>query len=274
MLRHVVLYLASVMLTAMVTLIPSASASTQEISIPTFDVDYYLSRDAQNFAHIRVHEHIAAMLPQLDQTIGVVRDIPTVQNGQPIQLQIQSITDDTGQALEYRQEALSNYSHVVIGHQGTFVHGLSGYNLEYTVDNITPAMNGSTFMWDTLGARWTQPIGQAVARLHLTSDLLSRLKSPAGVCNTGPFGTTAHDCITNSKPEPPDSLFNFVATRQLEAGETLGIGLSFLPETFANPTTKGASVSVMTKVFIITFFSCVVLVLVYLYRRRFKTRVS
>ena len=231
------LTLAVALLTAPVWLgaAPGAQAGVQDFTIPTFEADYYLSRDSDHRSHLRVQEHLIARFPEMDQNHGILRALPEQYQNHPLNLHIQSLTDDSGRPLNYSTSASNNNLELKIGDPSRYVHGLQSYNLAYTMDNVT-SLDGSTsaFDWNTNGTQWQQPFGQVTARVHLTSDLAPTLIASSTHCYTGPQGSTAEACtITSTAAADGSTVTSFTATRPLEPGETLTSNLHFNPDTFA-----------------------------------------
>lgn len=208
-----------------------AAAGTQDFTIPTFDADYTLSRDSNRISHLTVKEHIVAQFPDFDQNHGILRAIPDHYESHSLNLQIQSVTDDTGRPLAYTTSSSHNNRVLKIGDSDRYVHGLQTYNIAYSMDNVTTGGAGyNGFFWDVNGDQWQQVFGQVTARLHLASDLTAAVQPDSVRCFTGPRGSTAQACTVT----PGDGgLTTFTATRPLTAAETLTIETRFAEGTFA-----------------------------------------
>lgn len=208
-----------------------AAAGTQDFTIPTFDADYTLSRDSDRISHLTVKEHIVAQFPDFDQNHGILRAIPDHYEAHSLNLQIQSVTDDTGRSLAYTTSSSNNNRVLKIGDSDRYVHGLQTYNIAYSMDNVTTGGAGyNGFFWDVNGDQWQQVFGQVTARLHLASDLAAAVQPDSVRCFTGPRGSTAQACTVTPGD---DGLTTFTATRPLTAAETLTIETRFAEGTFA-----------------------------------------
>jgi hypothetical protein len=234
---RIVAALSLAALAGMAILIPAgrANADAQAFTIPIFEADYYLSRDSKSVSHMRVHEHIVARFPQTNTNHGIQRILPRVYDGHRVSLRVQSVTDDAGRKLDYSQSRSDNDHIITIGSLTSYVHDLQSYNIDYTVDNVTThTASFDAQTWAVNGYSWGVEIGQATARVHLTSDLDGTVESRATRCTTGPQNTTARSCtVQSSTAESGESILSFTATRALQAGESLGYSLRFVPNTFA-----------------------------------------
>jgi hypothetical protein len=231
-----------------------AQASVQDFTIPTFDADYYLSRDAQHISHLRVHEHIVANFPETDQNHGILRALPSDYEGHSLNLHIQGVTDDAGIPEIYTTTSSNKNIILQIGVPGRFVHGLQNYDIDYTMDNVsTGGLSAPAHIWNANGNQWQQPFGQVTARLHLTSDLSATLSAPDTKCFTGPTGSSAQGCtITTQTRDNSDTVTTFTATRGLEPGETLTYQVEFASGTFV-PYTRSTA-ELMNIILLIVIF--------------------
>ncbi len=212
-----------------------AAAGVQDFTIPQFEADYYLSRDTDHISHLRVHEHIVANFPDFDQNHGILRAIPDRYQGHTVDLRVQSVTNDSGQALHYSRSNSNSNLVLRIGDASRYVHGRQVYNIDYTQDNVTVNNSGyDGHFWDVNGDQWQQQFGQVTARVHLTNDLAAAGQPDGSRCFTGQPGSTTQACTAAIEPETGGSaLATFTATRPLETGETLTYELRFAPGTFA-----------------------------------------
>ena len=212
-----------------------ADASVQDFTVPTFTADYYLSRDGSHSSHLRIHEHLVARFPETDQNHGILRVIPDEYRMRNLNVQVQSVTDESGKNLPYSKSSENHNIVLKIGEPNRYVHGIQTYNINYSEDNITSnEPNVDTYNWDTNGEQWQQQFGQVTAHVHLPSDLAPQLMASLTRCFTGPHGSSAQDCTTSTDTVGDGTTTTtFTATRALEAGETLTFNMSFTPGTFA-----------------------------------------
>lgn len=64
--------------------------------ISDYEVDIYLSRDAENHSKITTVEKIVAVFPDFDQNRGITRDFVKGYNGHDTELTLISVTDENG----------------------------------------------------------------------------------------------------------------------------------------------------------------------------------
>jgi len=208
----------------------AASAGVEDFTIPSFEGDYFLSRDSHQVSNLKVHEHLVAKFPDFDQNHGILRAIPKTYDGHSVSLKIDGITDDSGHSLSYSQSTQNDNLVLKIGDAGTYVHGLQTYIIDYHMKNVTSHQAGyDGFFWDINGNQWRQQFGQVVARVHLSDDIAAAMQSSGTRCFTGASGSTAQDCTATGNPPT----ITYAATRPLNPGETMTAEARFAPGTFA-----------------------------------------
>jgi len=214
-------------------LIPhTARAGVNDFSIPIFEGDYYLTRDSTHVSHLRVHEHLMVQFPDFDQNHGILRAIPETYANHPLNLHVQTVTDNTGRAVNYTTSDSNDNLVLKIGDAGTYVHGQQTYNLDYTMDNVTT--DNDAFIWNTNGDQWSQSFGSVIAHIHLSGDLAAAVSPANQACFTGGSGSTAKNCIsTSTLPGSPEAQITVATTRPLQANENLTTALHFNAGTFA-----------------------------------------
>jgi uncharacterized membrane protein YgcG len=210
-------------------LINHAGASTQDFTVSSFIADYYLSRDAHQASQLTVKEKIVALFPQTDQNHGILRAIPTKYQNHPVDLAVQSITDETGRPWHYSSSDSGGNRVLKIGDASIYVHGQTTYNIAYTLQNVTQNLSDhDEFYWDVNGDQWEQPFNWVEARVHLSSDLAGIVQSQKR-CLVGVAGSSSSDCIVG----PMQGGQDIVTTRTLGPRETLTFVLGFAKDTFA-----------------------------------------
>jgi len=207
-----------------------ALADTQDFTIPTFEADYYLSKSADGQSHLKVTEKIVADFPSSDQNHGILRALPVIYLGHNIHLTVGSVTDGAGNIWSYSTSPDNNNLVLKIGDANVYVHGLQTYVISYEQDYVTTKTNGyDGFFWDINGDQWSQTFGAVTARIHLEGDLAASMDATHNRCFTGANGSTEQACTVSVT----GNVVTVVATRQLEANETLTAEVGFKDGTFA-----------------------------------------
>ncbi len=220
----------------------SAQAGVQDFTIPVFEADYYLSRDAQHISQLRVNERIVAEFPNSDQNHGLLRAIPETYDNHGVSLLVNKVTGAQDAALNYSISSDNNNLVLKIGDADRYVHGRQTYNISYTMANVTtkPEAGYDAHFWDVNGDQWQQVFGAVTARVHLTLELAAALTADRTRCFTGARGSTTSDCTVTKPTASNGHAITFTTTRPLHPGETLTYELGFAPGTFAAYTVPRA----------------------------------
>ena len=118
----------AVLVAAIALFIPQlAAADVNDFSFESFDATYYLSvnENAQNRPEMQVTETLVALFPEIDQNRGIKRSLPSrsyVDN--PGLIQVQSVSDENGNAREYEVIEEEGFTNLYIKKQDdSFVYG-------------------------------------------------------------------------------------------------------------------------------------------------------
>lgn len=209
-----------------------AHADADDFTVTSFHADYVLGRDAEGRSTLHTTEEIEVLFPDFDQNRGIIRDLPRVYDDHPTDLEVISVTDQTGAPREFSTDKYGDFLSVTMAvPQGQFVHGTQHYVIEYTQRDVTRFFEDSDadeFYWDTNGTGWAQPFGQVNAQLTLTDGLADQLTG-ASTCYLGRLG---------SKQQCPGGIVRdddvlTVEEHDLMPGENLTMAVGFVPGTFA-----------------------------------------
>lgn len=211
---------------------PVHLADVDDFAFESFDAEYRLGRDADGRSTLRTVERITALFPEYDQNRGFIRDLTRVYDGHDTELEVLSVTDETGAPRPFTTEANGDFVSVVMAvPQGEFVHGRQSYVLEYAQRDVTRFFDDVSldeFYWDVNGTGWVQPFGSVSARLILDDGLAEAFNGSAA-CYRGAFGST----------EPCDIAAEggglAASAEDLGPGENVTIAAGFLPGTFSGP---------------------------------------
>ncbi|QEO09899.1 DUF2207 domain-containing protein [Protaetiibacter larvae] len=212
---------------------PTMRADVNDFTIPSFDIEYRLSRDATGFSALHVVETIVADFQQIGQNHGIERALPMSYGQVDLELRVLSVRDETGAARQfttYDSEGLYGEPFRVlrIGSSDSYVHGLQSYVIEYTMRHVVGTFEDTgvdEFYWDLNGDGWAQPIAEVTARLHLTPEL-QEATTGAAACYAGIYGGTTPCELTTT----PDGFAVEVA--ELQPYQTVTWSIAFAPGTF------------------------------------------
>jgi uncharacterized membrane protein YgcG len=206
-----------------------ARANVNDFEITDYQIDYYLGRDADGRSTLKTVEKITAEFPQIDQNHGIERAIPLRNDDHDLSLDIQSVTDGSGNDLNYTTYESNGNEVVRIGEADRYVHGSNTYVLIYTQRDVTryyADTNSDEFYWDTNGTDWRVPIRSLNVKLHVEDSIASALNTTTA-CYQGVAGSSDACEVVRSGNE-----FSVVAT-DLSAGENVTLAVGFAPQTFA-----------------------------------------
>jgi uncharacterized membrane protein YgcG len=170
----------------------SSFAATNDFTISSYVIDYYLGSDSGGRAMLKTVETITAQFPQSNQNHGLERAIPTTYDGHPTNLKVQSVTDASGKTLNYSTTNSNGNEVLRIGDANQYVHGANTYVITYTQRDVTRyfANTGKDeFYWDTNGTQWAVPIDMLTVRIHLSSSILPTFTKDMA-CYQGYSGST------------------------------------------------------------------------------------
>ncbi len=225
-----VIGVVAALLIGMTPATPVNASDTNNFTIPTYDIQYELSRDSEGRSVLKTTELISADFPQTDQNHGLERAIPTEYNKHLTNLTIDSVTDATGQALEYSTTYGTGVRVLRIGNKDAYVHGVTRYVITYTQRDVTrfyQDTNRDEWYWDTNGTQWAVPI--TALNISITIDpalLASREGEPQ--CYQGAAGST-HRCTVLREA---DGRYRAEA-QNIRAGQNVTVAFGFKGGTFA-----------------------------------------
>ncbi len=167
-------------------------ADSASLTISDLDIQYDLSKDAEGRSTLKTVETITADFPLADVNHGLERAIPGSYDGHSTQLNIQSVTDETGITLPYSTSNSNGNTVMRIGNANIYVHGTKTYVITYTQRDVTKYFantNDDEFYWDTNGTEWSVPINALSVHLLVASTLKGGLNGNIA-CYSGQTGST------------------------------------------------------------------------------------
>lgn len=213
-----------------------ASAATGDVDDFTFDsftADYTLTRDADGTSHLAVVEEIVAVFPDADQNRGIRRLLPDSYNGQPVNAQIESVTDENGATRPMEIDS-DDGTVSIVSRADDYLHGRQTFVITYSLENVTWNFpdTGLEFYWDVNGVDWAQPFAAVTARLHLAPDLASELAGRMA-CYQG-YQDAGDVCASITQTQDADGGTVITAEAAgLAPNQTLTMAVGFEPDTFA-----------------------------------------
>lgn len=206
-----------------------AHASTNNFTISQYDINYDLSRDAENRSVLKTTETITAVFPDSDQNHGVERAIPRAYDGHSTSLHIESVTKPDGSSWLYSTKTNGDTTTLRIGDADTFVHGIQTFKLVYSQRDVTKFYENTSrteWYWDTNGTDWRVPITALNITVNLSKEVADAL--PAGPrCYQGKSGASTPCMMTKAS----DTAYHVSATN-LNAGENITFAYGFQPGAF------------------------------------------
>ncbi|WP_146073366.1 DUF2207 domain-containing protein [Cryobacterium sp. N22] len=213
------------------------AAGVDDFGFVSMHGDYRLGRDDEGHSTLATTETLVASFPETDQNHGIRRQIPTHYRGEPTELSIVSVTDETGRERDYETDTDSDDSDdeflsVTIA-DDDFVHGDQTYVISYTQKNIAHFPDDTTdeeFFWEVNGTGWAQPFGAVSATVHVAADLVPALTGQSA-CYQG-ASTSGATCDTLDSAADGDEWVIEAAARDLGPHEGLALAVGFDEGTF------------------------------------------
>lgn len=210
-----------------------ASASVDDFSYSSWDVDYYVTQDEQGRALTHVTETLVAEFPDVDQNRGIVRGLPLSYEQAALDPRDFKVTNESGQPVPFETETDDGFIAVLTGNDD-YVHGPQTYVISYTLsDNILAVDDGTAdeFYWDLVDFEHQQDIASFTASVTFDPKVATALTG-AAACY---FGTA------NSRNECEISLVGDTATISpiaLSAHEGVTAAIGLAPGTFVQPPVR------------------------------------
>lgn len=208
-------------------------ADVDDFTFDSMTADYTLTRDADGTSHLDVVEQIVAVFPDADQNRGIRRLLPTTYNGQPLNVDVVSVTDENGAARPMEVESDDGVVSIV-SRASDYLHGSQTFVLTYSLENVTWNFpdTGLEFYWDVNGVDWAQPFGSVTARLHLAPELAASLSGRMACYQGSQDSGDACASIDQATDADGDTVITAEAAG-LQPHQTLSLAVGFTPETFA-----------------------------------------
>jgi uncharacterized membrane protein len=226
-------YLSFVVIFFVALIIPAQAfaQSPQDFKFESFHADYYLDRDAQNAATLKVDETLIAIFPGLDQNHGILRAIPERYKDHTLSLKNISVKDQYDKPYNFTASDQNDNKVLKIGDANKYVHGQVIYKISYQLqDPISFYNDHDELFWDINGDQWQQPFATVTATVHMPKQLSDSLQDRQK-CYVGAFGATGGNCsitkVINNDRVVINTSADAVSPRQ-----TLSMVLGFNPGTF------------------------------------------
>lgn len=221
--------LSAIASTAVDAILPGDPVDKNAYSYSSVDVSYVLSRGADGRSHLATTETLVADFPDTDQNTGMIRRIPNFYQGHGTHVRVSTVTDASGQAVEFSVNPLGDYTAIRIT-DGSFLHGETTYVISYEQDDVTAHYDDDELFWDVNGVNWLQPIDSLRATVTLDPSLAAATNGNIA-CITGEAGESYSDCDITANG---DSTVVTVAASSFQARENLTMSIGFVPRTFSS----------------------------------------
>jgi uncharacterized membrane protein YgcG len=210
-----------------------AAQNVQDFDIRSFEADYYISRNDQQTAIMKVEEEIVAEFPAFNQNRGILRALPKEYNDNTLSLKILSVTNEQGVPYQYSTYEENGNEVLKIGDPDSYVLGRNTYKITYEYRNVINFQALDELFWDVNGDQWYQPFDSIVARVHIPEDLVSALTDQQR-CTGGYYGANdSTTCTITRQPQADGDLVVEVAsTKRYLVGQTMTFVLGFEKGTF------------------------------------------
>lgn len=209
-----------------------AYADANDFTVESFDAHYYLSKDSEGRAVLRVVEEITAIFPNFDQNRGIERAIPKKYQGH-ISYQNDLLVYRNGEAENIAKTKDDNGNKVYrIGNSREYVHGRQVYRLEYSFRDVmrSDLLDGlQTLVWNTNGTEWQQNFGRVRAMVFIDKNLFLDLKNYD--CYYGAYGSKNQCGLITERDYGDEKALYFVQSN-LSPGENVTFVANFKQGTF------------------------------------------
>ncbi len=210
---------------------PSAAlASVDDFTFDSFDGVYELSRDSDGYSVLEVHEVLVARFPDFDQNRGIRRAIPESYRYSPLDIEVVSVTDETGADRPFETESDGGFLILTIAvPEGEFVYGIQTYEISYVAHNVildNGAEQPQEFYWDINGTGWPQTFDRVSANFRFDPSIAGAFTGQAA-CYSGSEGQTL-SCRGFDYTQTDVT----AADTALGAFETVTVAAQFAPGTF------------------------------------------
>lgn len=206
-----------------------------DFAFESFDAEYRLGRGDDGRSTLHTTERLVALFPDHDQNRGIIRNIPHSYDGHPTDLEVVSVTDDTGAPRDFAVERGNEYLSVTIAvPKGQYVHGRQTYVIEYTQRDVTKHFadtGADEFYWDVNGTDWWQQFGRVSARIAVDDELVPALNGNQS-CYRGRYGSTQGCAITGDEDGAGGTFA--ISEEGLWPQENITFAIGFEPGTFSS----------------------------------------
>ncbi|WP_341956452.1 DUF2207 domain-containing protein [Microbacterium sp. LWH13-1.2] len=235
--------LVTIGLAATALLAPAASATAasadadvdvDDFSYASWDARFEVSLDDEGRSRMHVTESLTARFPDSDQNRGIVRGLPTSYENAWLELQVLSVTDETGADVPYETDEEDGLLFVLTG-DDDYVQGLTTYVIEYEMRDVILAADTGVdeFYWDLLPLDSTQLIEEFRADVVFDDEMTERMTGNAR-CYVGYAGSTSECPLTASS----DGSEFHVEANELSPGEGVTLAVGFESGTATQPAAR------------------------------------
>jgi len=210
-----------------------AAEGVRFLTLPSYDIQYELSRDSEGSSVLHTTETIVADFPDRDVNHGIERAIPRHYDGHPTSLKISSVTNEAGEKIPYSTREDNDNLVLRVGKANAYVHGRMTYVISYTQRNVTRYFDDTgrdEWYWDTNGTDWAANIETLSVSVKMSPELAAARQGEP-LCYRGESGE--RDPCTITKDET--GVYHMTTTN-LGTFENASVSFGFAPHTFAGYT--------------------------------------
>ncbi len=219
--------------------------------ITNYDISILINQDRS----IEVTETIDVTAQGRTIKRGIVRRLPTYQNGRGVRYQDIEVLKN-GRTEPFHTESEGNDLSIYIGESDVYIDpGAYTYTIRYRVPNQVRFFDDfDEIYWNAVGTDWEFPVDAA----RCTLQLLDSMKVLQTACYTGPYGEQDQNCSIRRDSSRQQVIFEL--TRPLATREGFTVALGFQKGLIQEPSLVQRYTSV-----IVLGVGCLSLILFFLY---------
>ncbi len=205
----------------------SASTSTNTFTYTSFHADYYLGADKEGRSTLKTVETLTAVFPNKNQPYVVQRNLAENYDGHPTNLQIVSVTNQSGARLSYKVTEAKNEKIVSLEHMAQSNNERQIYVITYTQRDVTKyvaSVAQHEFAWDATGDQ-LQAVQSASVIVHMDANISPTLNKKV-VC-TRTYQGSSQECMITEQGETVTA-----SAQNLKRGENMAFSIGFTAGTF------------------------------------------
>ena len=204
------------------------------VKFNSFTATYYLSRDSENQSLLSTEEVILADFFSNARLTGIIRTIPQKYQGRSVEVNVQNVTDASGNNIPYKIDTKDDNLVINIGNPSIYLFGSQTFRIKYQTSNVVNLSDlKNEFLLNVNGRGWDQGFERIGAFLHIPKSFSSNLISKP-TCYIGHPKSTSYDCTVNQQDLPEETLISVKSSNPVGANSALVLKTAFQTATFSN----------------------------------------